>query len=455
MISEAGNPGKFSAIVSSMSEGMIFLDEKDIIRVCNPAAEHIRRVRAAKIVGQSIYSIHPKKVHNRIAELLDGLKADEISSSHRVIQVNNRFIDNTYSSIRDQDGSYLGTLLVSRDVTAEKRLADENLNLKQSLVASDDQMTFQSDKMKRVNELIDSVAELESTLLVTGENGTGKERVVEQIHQRSRRAGKPLVRVNCAALPENLIESELFGHTRGAFTGAVEDRKGKFETAEGSTLFLDEIGEMPLTSQSKLLRAIQEKTVQPIGGRREVRADVRIIAATNRDLSAEVAAGRFREDLFYRLNVIQIEVPPLRERREDVIALANEFTTRYAREMKRSERILSPQVRAMLLVHPFPGNVRQLKHAMERAVALGKGGEILLSDLPPEMTQTSEEVQEHSPSYQPGVTLKQALGCFEREFLIRALEHHRGKKTETAKSLGISRKSLWERLQRHALAEEL
>lgn len=452
---ETKNPDKFAAIVSSMAEGVIFLDETDIIRVCNPAAERIRRVRAAKIVGQSIYAIHPQKAHTQLSELLDGLKADVISSSNRTVQVNRRFFDNTYSAIKDQDGSYLGTMLISRDVTEKKRLADENINLKQSLVASTDQIFFHSDKMKRVNDLIDSVAELESTLLVTGENGTGKERVVEQLHQRSLRSGKPLVRVNCAALPENLIESELFGHTKGAFTGAVEDRKGKFESAEGSTLFLDEIGELPLASQAKLLRAIQEKTVQPIGGRREVRVDVRIIAATNRDLSAEVAAGRFREDLFYRLNVIQIEVPPLRERREDIIPLAQEFVTRSAQDMKRPVRTLSPQVRAMLLVHPFPGNVRQLKHAMERAVALGKGDEILPCDLPPEMTQSSEDIESHTPRYHPGATLKQVLSCFERELLIQALDHHQGKKTETAKALGISRKSLWERLQRHALAEEL
>lgn len=455
MISEVKHPDRFSAIVSNMAEGVIFLDSQDIIRVCNPAAEQIRRVRASKIIGQSIYVIHPKNAHARLTELLDGLKSDAISSSNRIIQVNKRFFDNTYSAIRDTDGSYLGTLLVSRDITENKRLADENNNLKQSLVASDDHILFHSDKMKFLNDLVGSVAALESTLLVTGENGTGKERVVEELHQRSLRAKKPLVRVNCAALPENLIESELFGHIKGAFTGAVEDRKGKFVSAEGGTLFLDEIGELPLASQAKLLRAIQEKTVQPIGGRREVRVDVRIIAATNRDLTEEVAAGRFREDLFYRLNVIQIEVPPLRERREDIVPLAEEFIARYAQEMSRPVRSLSPQVRAVLLSHPFPGNVRQLKHAMERAVALGKGGEILPCDLPPEMTQTSGDMDAHVPRYQPGVSLKQALGCFEREFLIQALDHHKGKKTDTAKSLGISRKSLWERLQRHALAEEL
>lgn len=455
MITDAVNSDKFAAIVSSMAEGVIFLDEQDIIRVCNPAAERIRRVRAAKIIGQSIYAIHPKRVHDQVNELLDSLKTDLISSSNRTIRVNQRFFDNTYSAIRDGQGSYLGTLLVSRDITENKRLTDENINLKQTLVASDDQMSYQSEAMKRLVELVDSVAELESTLLVTGENGTGKERVVERLHQRSLRADMPLVRVNCAALPENLIESELFGHIKGAFTGAVEDRKGKFVSAEGGTLFLDEIGEMPLTSQAKLLRAIQEKTVQPVGGRKEIRVDVRIIAATNRDLAAEVETGHFREDLFYRLNVIQLEVPPLRERQEDIIPLAQEFAFRYAEEMSRPVRALSPQVRALLLAHPFPGNVRQLKHAMERAVALGKGSEIQLCDLPPEMSQLPEGRDTPGPVYQPGIGLKQALGCFERQMLIQALDHHQGKKSETARALGISRKSLWERLQRHALAEEL
>ncbi|MDT8420494.1 MAG: sigma 54-interacting transcriptional regulator [Desulfuromonadales bacterium] len=451
MISDVRNSDKFAAIVSSMAEGVIFLDENDVIRVCNPAAERIRRIRAEKIVGQSIYTIHPKKVHTQISELLTGLKADTISSSNRTVHVNRRFFDNTYSSIRDEEGRYLGTLLVSRDVTENRRLAHENLNLKHSLVTSDDQMIFQSEAMRRLIELVDAVAELESTLLITGENGTGKERVVERLHQRSLRSKMPLVRVNCAALPENLIESELFGHLKGAFTGAVEDRRGKFVSAEAGTLFLDEIGELPLVSQAKLLRAIQEKSVQPIGGRKEIRVDVRIIAATNRDLTAEVAAGRFREDLFYRLNVIQIEVPPLRERAEDIIPLAREFMSRYAEEMKRPVRVLSPQVRAMLLAHPFPGNVRQLKHAMERAVALGKGDEIQLCDLPPEMTQWTGGNESQPPGYQPGVGLKQALGCFERQMLIQALDHHQGRRSETARSLGISRKSLWERMQRHAL----
>lgn len=441
----------FSTIVSEMPEGMIFLDDEDVIRYCNPAAERIRGVRADKIVGRMIYTIHPTKAHPRIRELLATLKAGVVSTSNRIVKVNQRYFENTYSAIRNPEGDYLGTLLISRDVTEKKRLSEENLQLKNPLATEDSLVAF-SEPMKQLLELVDAVAELESTVLVTGENGTGKERIVERLHQRSLRSEKPLVRVNCAALPENLVESELFGHQRGSFTGAVEDRQGKFVLADGGTLFLDEIAELPLASQAKLLRAIQEKLVQPVGGKREISADVRIIVATNRDLSAEVDAGRFRQDLYYRLNVIHFDVPPLRERIEDILPLAELFVEHFCRQMKRPQKELAPEVRALLLNHPLPGNVRQLKHAMERAVALGRGELLLPNDLPPDLLG-QEQLQEVgiSFSYQPGESLRQIMGRHERETLLQALRHHQGRKNETATSLGISRKSLWEKLHRHAL----
>jgi PAS domain S-box-containing protein len=443
----------FQAIISHMAEGVIFLDGDDVIRVCNPAAERIRGVLAPRILGRPIFDIHPPKMHHRIRELLAALKSGTLSASNRVIQARNRFFDNSYSAIVDEEGNYLGALLVSRDITEQKRLSEENLTLRQGLGAPGlPTIVAQSDAMKKVLEMAEAVAALDSTLLLAGENGTGKERLVEFIHHRSHRREGPLVRVNCAALPENLLESELFGYARGAFTGAVEDRKGKFELAEGGTLFLDEIGEVPLASQAKLLRAIQEKAVQPLGARREIKADVRIVAASNRDLAVEVSGGRFREDLFYRLNVITLEVPPLRERREDVIPLAELFLERFAGEMKRPLRHLSPQVRTLLLSHPFPGNVRQLQHAMERAVALGKGEVILPDDLPPELT--GRQAPQDGPAFTPGQSLKEAVLHFERSYIGQALAHHRARRTETAQALGISRKSLWEKVQRHGLDAE-
>lgn len=438
----------FEAIVSHMAEGVIFLDRDDVVRVCNPAAERIRRVRAAKILGRSIFHLHPSKMHHRIGELLTSLKSGTIASSSRVIQAQGRYFDNSYSAILDSSGGYLGTLLVSRDITEQKRLSEENLTLKNSLPGKDAvPFIARSAAMGRVMEMVQAVAALDSTVLVTGENGTGKERVVESIHALSLRRDGPLVRVNCAALPETLVESELFGHARGAFTGAVEDRKGKFELAHGGSLFLDEIGDLSLSSQAKLLRAIQDRVIQPVGGRKEIKVEVRIVAATNRDLAQAVRQGMFREDLFYRLNVIALEMPPLRERREDVLPLADVFLDHFSRAMKKPARSLSPQARDLLLRHPLPGNVRQLKHAMERAVALGKGAHVLVDDLPQELTGLpSGEGAAASPADRP---LKEAVGQFEKEYIARALASHCGQKAVTAKALGISRKSLWEKMQRH------
>ncbi len=440
----------FSTIIAEMPEGVIYLDDEDVIRFCNPAAERIRSVRADKILGRLIYTIHPAKAHPRIRELLTSLKSGVVSSSNRVIRAQQRYFENTYSAVRDANGEYLGTLLISRDITEKKRLATENQQLKNP-VSEDEGLVACSARMKQLLELIDSVAELESTVLVTGENGTGKERVVERLHRHSLRRDKPLVRVNCAALPDNLVESELFGHQRGSFTGAVEDRQGKFVLADGGTLFLDEIADLPLASQAKLLRAIQEKLVQPVGGKREVRADARIVAATNRDLAAEVEAGNFRQDLFYRLNVIHFEVPPLRKRREDILPLARHFVGHFCREMRRPLKELAPEVCLLLQNHPLPGNVRQLKHAIERAVALGQGELLLPSDLPADLLGQEPSADGSAVCYRPGDSLKQIMFRYERETLQQALRFYRGRKNETAVSLGISRKSLWEKLQRHAL----
>lgn len=441
----------FSTILAEMPEGVIFLDDEDVIRFCNQATERIRDVRADKIIGRLIYTIHPAHAHPRIRELLASLKSGIVSTSNRVVKVHQRYFENTYSAVRDPDGEYLGTLLMSRDITERKRLSEENMHLKNPH-EGDDPLIACSEQMRQLLELIDTVAELDSTVLVTGENGTGKERVVERLHRHSQRRDKPLVRVNCAALPDTLVESELFGHQRGSFTGAVEDRQGKFVIADGGTIFLDEIAELPLASQAKLLRAIQEKLVQPIGGRREIHVDVRIVVATNRDLSAEVEAGRFRQDLFYRLNVIHFDVPPLRERPEDIIPLAEIFITQFCRQMKRPHKILAPEVLVLLKNHPLPGNVRQLKHAMERAVALGQGELLLPNDLPADLlSQEQIEAVGIRCAYQPGESLKQIMGRHERETLTQALQHHQGRKNETAVSLGISRKSLWEKLHRHVL----
>ncbi len=446
-------PDELNAILANMTEGVIFIDSNHVIRYCNAAAEKIRKVKSDRIIGRSIFDIHPSRAHPQLSEMLINMKSGALPASHRIVHAQNRYFDNSYSSIRDEQGRFIGTLMVSRDITDQHRLAEEVSQLKNVLAANEKgpPLVLKSPAMQRVMSTIEAVAPLESTVLITGESGTGKECIVDLVHCLSHRSSKPLIKVNCGALPESLIESELFGHVKGAFTGAHAENKGKFFSADGGTLFLDEIGDLPLAAQVKLLRVIQDKIIQPVGSHKELEVDVRIVAATNCDLAKAVAEGRFREDLYYRLNVIAIDIPPLRERPEDILPLAEAFLKFYARKMKKPLQQLSAPVRELLLVHPLPGNVRQLKHAMERAIALSKGDMVLPSDLPPEMQERAVPT-EVSLSLRQG-SLKEVLGYYEKEVILQALSCNEGKKMSTAEALGISRKTLWEKMQRYHIDE--
>ncbi|HYP49767.1 MAG TPA: sigma-54 dependent transcriptional regulator, partial [Pyrinomonadaceae bacterium] len=257
------------------------------------------------------------------------------------------------------------------------------------LTQLDTEIVSVSPEMDKVKKLILKVAKSSSTVLIRGESGTGKELIARSIHQNSPRASEVFQAVNCAAINENLLESELFGHERGSFTGAVGEKKGLFEVADGGTLFLDEIGELDVSLQAKLLRALQEKQIRRVGGTREINTDVRVVAATNRDLLKMSQDGRFREDLYYRLNVLSIEIPPLRERRSDIPVLIDFFTTKHTKNSSQKIKGLDAAARKLLLDYSYPGNVRQLESALERAVLLAEGDTITLEDLPPEM-QTND-----------------------------------------------------------------
>ena len=444
-------PDVLNAILSHMNEGLIFIDNNHVIQICNQAAEKVRNVKADRIIGRSIFDIHPHRAHPQLSEMLVNMKTGDLPASHRIVHAQERYFDNSYSAINDEHGNFLGTLMVSRDITDQHRLAEEVSQLKNVLAVNEKgpPLIFKSPAMQRVLSILDSVAPLDSTVLLTGESGTGKECLVDLIHRLSHHSSKPLIKVNCGALPESLIESELFGHAKGAFTGAYADNKGKFVSANGGTIFLDEIGDLPLAAQVKLLRVIQDKIVQPVGMHKEILVDVRIVAATNCDLAKAVTEGRFREDLFYRLNVIAIKVPPLRERREEILPLAEGFLKFFARKMKKPLQQLSAPVREILLTHPLPGNVRQLKHAMERATALGKGDMVLPYDLPDDMVAKERTAEINLPLAQGN--LKELLGRFEKEFIQQALSSNDGKKIPTAETLGISRKTLWEKIQRYHL----
>jgi len=282
------------------------------------------------------------------------------------------------------------------------------------------------------------VAVARTTVLITGESGVGKELVARAVHARSPRASAPFVPVNCGAIPEGLIESELFGHAKGAFTGAQGAKQGLFQAAQDGTLFLDEIGELPLSLQVKLLRAIQERRIRPVGDTADVDVDVRLVAATNRDLAAEVRAGRFREDLYYRLNVVQVRVPPLRERREDVLPLADHFLRRFAAEHGRPLPHLSADAKRRLSEYWFPGNVRELENLIERAVALSNGDEVTVDALPPVLRGNGAHALSPEGPLPEGFALEEYLARIERELIDRALTEAGGVKKDDASRLGLT-----------------
>lgn len=310
-----------------------------------------------------------------------------------------------------------------------------------------DELSGDSPAMKAVRERVEAAAATDVPVLIVGETGTGKDLVARLIHDRSSRAGGPFVAVNCAAVPEGLFEAEMFGHEKGAFTGADRRRVGRFEAAQRGTLLLDEVGELSLVNQAKLLRALESSTFEPLGSSRTVRVDVRVLAATNRDLADAMARGTFRRDLFYRLNVIDLTLPALRERRSDIPLLAGRFLADIARRQNRAVPVLTPAAAAALATHDYPGNARELLHALERAVALSRGASIGLEHLPVEVAGSQGGDWPRSPPPGELQPLDEAVQQFERQYIQRVLERTGGHRGRAASVLGISRKSLWERLK--------
>jgi DNA-binding NtrC family response regulator len=299
-----------------------------------------------------------------------------------------------------------------------------------------------SDALHAVLELAHQVAASDATVLVLGESGTGKEVVAREIHRASPRAHQPFVAVNCSAIPETLLESELFGHEKGAFTGAVRQKKGRFELAEGGTIFLDEIGDMSPALQAKLLRFLQDHRVQRVGGSSDIPVDARVIAATNRDLEREVAEERFREDLFFRLNVVTITVPPLRERVEDVPPLVEHFLRLHAPEGVKPKKV-SPRAMRLLMAHPWPGNVRELENAVQRAVVLSRGETVFPEHLPPRIRSADTD----GPEPVPGRTMRE----IERDVIVKTLRETGGNRTNAAKILGIARRTLQNKIKEYEI----
>ncbi|QDK37356.1 sigma-54 dependent transcriptional regulator [Bdellovibrio sp. NC01] len=337
-----------------------------------------------------------------------------------------------------------------------RNLEVENRTLKKELVKeySFQNMVGNSPAMHSIYDMVKRVSQTPTNVLITGESGTGKEVVAKAIHYNGPLKDKPFVTVNCGAIPENLMESEMFGHKKGSFTGAVADKAGLFEVADGGTLFLDEVGELPLTIQVKLLRAIQERVIRRVGATEDMKVDVRIIAATNRNLEEMVAKGGFRQDLFYRLNVINIKTPGLRERREDVPLLANHFLKKYNERLNKNIGAISTEAMEILKKYDYPGNVRELENLIERTVALEGGATILPESLPPMVNTSSGRKMASSNEIEigdDGVDLDKVMGQIEKELLVKAIHAAGGVKKRAAKLLHISFRSMRYRIEKYNL----
>jgi DNA-binding NtrC family response regulator len=323
-----------------------------------------------------------------------------------------------------------------------------------------EQIVGRSAAMQRVFETIDKIADTDVTVLIRGESGTGKELVANALHYRGPRRAKPLIKMNCAALSRELVESELFGHERGAFTGAIARREGKFEGADGGTLFLDEVGDMPLETQAKLLRAIQEKEFERVGGNETLQVDVRILAATNQDLESAVRAGRFREDLYYRLKVIEIVIPPLHERREDIPLLIDHFLKEAAAKFRREVKPLTGEALHACVGRLWKGNVRELRSAVEQAVLLAPGAEIAAADLFGAALPASPAPGEAAAGERSAEPLsfreakERMVNAFERDFLLQALRRHGGNITKAAEEAGMYRQNFQQKMRELGISAE-
>jgi DNA-binding NtrC family response regulator len=365
-------------------------------------------------------------------------------------------IDSAVEAVRTGAFDYLTKpiatqkLLLTVDRAIERRsLRSEVTNLRREVGEryASEGLVAASPAMRRVLELVGVVAATDSAILIQGESGTGKELVARAIHFRGARAARPFIAINCAALPEALLESELFGYAKGAFTGAATERKGLFEDADGGTLLLDEIGDMPLLLQGKLLRVLQEGEIRRVGSTAMRRVDVRILASTNRSLEDLIVEGKFRGDLFYRLNVIPVVIPPLRDRPEDIVPLCRHFLSLYGRKLGRAPQSLSPDALEVVLAHAWPGNIRELENVIERAVTLSTSVVISAEEFRTILNLGHGASRPASAAVSPGVTLQGA----ERETIMHALRDAEGNQTRAAEALGMGRNTLWRKMKKYGI----
>ena len=423
------------AIFKSVKDSIITVDKDMIVIEINEAAESICHMSRDSI-GKSFKSLlmHCEgRCIDALAETVKGKKPTEIyhlecrhgSCPQQVVTVN------TYPLINNQ-GTFTGAVLVVRD---ETHLAGLEREMKERQRLHN--IIGKSEKMQTIYSYIEDLADVQSTVLITGESGTGKELVAEALHYKGGRNHKPLVKVNCSALSDNLLESELFGHIKGSFTGAVKDRVGRFQMADGGTILLDEIGDMPPKIQVKLLRVLQEKTFERVGESTSIKVDVRVVACTNQALREKIEQGEFREDLYYRLNVVEICVPPLRERKEDIPFLIDHFVKKFNKNINKDVLSISTDVQKVFMDYSWPGNVREMEHALEHAFILCHQKTITLKNLPPVFENF----------FATKTTLFKNVGADEKLAIVQALEKAAGNKAMASRLLGISRRNIYRKIK--------
>ena len=427
--------GNLEAIFKSVKDAIITVDQEFSLMEANEAAGSICGL-SRDAIGKRLDALHLHCGVSCLDLIRETIERGEPMEAyrrecHRRDRHGQVVTLGTFPLLKHQHVSP-GIVMIVRDETPLVRL-EKRLEEKRQFHTT----VGKSPGMQTVYSLVESLADIETTVLITGESGTGKELVAEALHHRGSRREKPLVKVNCSALSENLLESELFGHVRGAFTGAIQDRIGRFQRASGGSLFLDEIGDISPAIQLRLLRVLQEKEFERVGDPKPVRIDVRIIAATNRDLREKVRSGEFREDLFYRLRVVEITLPPLRERREDIPLLSDHFLQKFNRKFGRNVDGVSSDVLKVFMDYPWPGNVRELEHAMERAFVVSRHDIIVIDDLQPELREFAGAARGSSRSD----------NWNDQQVLLGALERAAGNKTRAASLLGMSRRTLYRKIK--------
>ncbi len=428
------------AILESISDGVFTVDLGWRVTSFNRAAEEITGVTRKEAIGRRCSEVFRSNMCEAACALQQTLKTGKpiIGKSGYIITAEGSRIPISISTavLRDGNGRVIGGAETFRDLSEIEALRQE---LEGRFQVGD--LTSRSPLMQRVFEVLPAIATSPSTVLVLGDTGTGKELVARTIHSLSPRAQGPFIAVNCGALPDALLESELFGYKAGAFTGANKDKPGRFTLARGGTIFLDEIGEISPALQVRLLRVLQERTYEPLGGTRSETTDARVIVATNKDLTEQVRRGIFREDLYYRVNVLRIELPPLRRRKEDLPLLVNQFITRFNRLQQRTVQGIAPEALSILMAHDWPGNIRELENAIERAFVVCKDGLITIAHLPGELTA-------HGGATHANSHMRSAHDVLDAQAIRIALEHNAFNRLAAARELGIHKTTLFRRMKK-------